>query len=97
MFPRLVDERQLYALQDDSYWIDAGTPRAYLDASLHLIDGTRATDPGFQRAVDERLRREIERRGIPVLHVDGDDRDAWLDAVEAEVSERLASPQLALL
>ena len=44
VFPQLVEAEQLYALQDDSYWIDAGTPRAYLDACLHLIDGTRDTE-----------------------------------------------------
>jgi nicotinamide riboside kinase len=60
-------------------------------------DGTRATDPTFQRAVDERLRRELERRDVSVMQVEGTDRSAWLDAVEAEVVGRLASPQLALL
>lgn len=45
VFPRLVEAGQLYALQDDCYWIDAGTPRAYLDASLDLIDGTRDSEP----------------------------------------------------
>ena len=44
IFPALVEAGQLYALQDDSYWIDAGTPQAFLDASLDLIDGTRATE-----------------------------------------------------
>ncbi len=45
VFPQLVEAGRLYALQDDCYWIDAGTPRAYLDASLDLIDGTRDTEP----------------------------------------------------
>jgi mannose-1-phosphate guanylyltransferase len=44
IFPALVEAGQLYALQDDSYWIDAGTPQAFLEASLDLIDGTRATE-----------------------------------------------------
>jgi mannose-1-phosphate guanylyltransferase len=44
VFPQLVEAGQLYALQDDSYWIDAGTPRAYLEACLDLIDGTRSSE-----------------------------------------------------
>ena len=60
-------------------------------------DGTRATDPAFQRAVDERLRRELSRREIDVMTVEGFDRDRWLDAVEARIWGMLAVPQLPLL
>ncbi len=44
VFPALVEAGGLFAFQDNAYWIDAGTPRAYLDASLHLVDGTRANE-----------------------------------------------------
>ena len=42
-FPAMVDDGSLYALQDDAYWIDAGTPETYLQAQLDLIDGVRGT------------------------------------------------------
>lgn len=60
-------------------------------------DGLRSTDPAFQRAVEARLARELERRALPVLSLHGHDRGAWLDAVETAVLERLRPGQLALL
>lgn len=60
-------------------------------------DGIRAEDPGFQRAVDERLVRELERRGLVVLRLDPADRTGWLDAAERAALELLAPPQLSLL
>jgi mannose-1-phosphate guanylyltransferase len=41
-FPAMVADRSLYALADGAYWIDVGTPERYLQASLDLVDGTRA-------------------------------------------------------
>ena len=40
-FPAMVEDRSLYAVESDDYWIDAGTPAAYLAAQLDLIDGRR--------------------------------------------------------
>jgi hypothetical protein len=60
-------------------------------------DGLRATDPTFQRLVEERVDREIRTKGIPALRLDPAARDRWLDVVEAAVIERLQPPQLALL
>jgi nicotinamide riboside kinase len=60
-------------------------------------DGLRATDPEFQRAVADRVERELDRRGLPALRLGPDDRDAWLDRVEREALARLAPPQLPLL
>ena len=60
-------------------------------------DGVRAVDPGFQRAVDERLSAEIAARDLPVLALDPADRDGWLDRVEAAAWERVGSAQLELL
>lgn len=65
--------------------------------STPQADGMRATDPAFQKAVDERLRRELEAREVDVLYLDADHRDGWLTEVETAVHQRLASPQLALL
>jgi nicotinamide riboside kinase len=60
-------------------------------------DGLRATDPVFQRAVEDRLMREVERRGLPALRLDGNAREHWLERVEREVWARMAPPQLELL
>jgi mannose-1-phosphate guanylyltransferase len=46
VFPGMVADGSLYALDDDSYWIDTGTPQEYIQAQLDLLDGLRG------RAVD---------------------------------------------
>jgi mannose-1-phosphate guanylyltransferase len=40
-FPDVVTDGGLFALADESYWIDAGTPLTYLRAQLDLLDGVR--------------------------------------------------------
>ena len=60
-------------------------------------DGVRAADPAFQRAVDERLERELAARELPVLHLAAAESDRWLDQVETAARGLLASPQLDLL
>ena len=60
-------------------------------------DGIRATDPAFQRAVDERLLEELERRRLPAVRLDPSHRDGWVEAAERRVLDALAPPQLQLL
>ncbi len=60
-------------------------------------DGIRAPDPAFQRLVEERLDRELQRRAISPLRLDPEGRESWVDAVEAAVWERLRPAQLELL
>ncbi|MBV9950889.1 MAG: NDP-sugar synthase [Acidimicrobiia bacterium] len=43
-FPAIAADERLYAMPQDTYWIDAGTPEAYLRAQLDLVDGRRG-DP----------------------------------------------------
>jgi len=62
-----------------------------------LHDGIRAADPAFQQLVEERLDREIERRGLHPLRLGADARDGWLDAVEAASWDVLRPAQLPLL
>jgi len=64
--------------------------------SAPSADGVRATDPSFQRAVDDRLLAELSKRGLPVLRLDPDRRDDWLQIAEQEVLVRLRPPQLRL-
>ncbi|HMD44858.1 MAG TPA: NDP-sugar synthase [Acidimicrobiales bacterium] len=40
-FPAIVADGGLYAMADDTYWIDTGTPEAYVQANLDLLDGRR--------------------------------------------------------
>jgi nicotinamide riboside kinase len=60
-------------------------------------DGFRSPDPSFQRAVDERLLRELHDRDLGALHLDPERRSEWLDAVEQEAWQRLRPAQLPLL
>ena len=60
-------------------------------------DGVRAVDPGFQRAVDDRLLVEITARRVATLALAADARPHWLDQVEAAAWERIRPQQLALL
>ena len=62
-----------------------------------LPDGIRAADPAFQQLVEERLDREIERRGLEPLRLQADAREGWLDAVEAAAWGVLRPAQLQLL
>lgn len=41
-FPAMVREGRLYARADDAYWLDTGTPAAYLQAHRDLVEGRRA-------------------------------------------------------
>jgi nicotinamide riboside kinase len=59
-------------------------------------DGIRSPDPGFQYAVEDRLRRELTERSLPALHLDPVERSGWLDLVERSVWERLRPAQLPL-
>ncbi|CAN5712965.1 NDP-sugar synthase [soil metagenome] len=45
-FPAMAADRSLYALDGDTYWIDAGTPGQYLQAQLDLLDGARGPAVG---------------------------------------------------
>lgn len=40
-FPALVERRALAAMRDECYWIDAGTPEAYLRAQVDILAGRR--------------------------------------------------------
>lgn len=77
---------------------------ATYDLLLHVpilehpsADGVRATDPAFQRAIEERLLAELERRRLAVELLDSENRDLWLDEAERLVHNRLAPPQMQLL
>jgi nicotinamide riboside kinase len=60
-------------------------------------DGLRATDPAFQRAIEDRLLEELHRRKLPVENLDPAARHAWSDTAVELVLDRLRPPQLQLL
>ena len=41
VFPAMVADQALFALDGNTYWIDTGTPLKYLDAQLDLLRGIR--------------------------------------------------------
>lgn len=41
VFPEMISEGRLFGMVDTSYWLDAGTPAAYLRANADVLDGTR--------------------------------------------------------
>ena len=70
-FPELVRDGALYGFQQDVYWLDAGTPEAYLSANLDEIDGKRGTGPepvhaDATVAADARVERSIIGAGARV-------------------------------
>lgn len=80
------------------YWM-----RSY-DLLVHVpvagaltADGFRTIDPEFQKAVDERLVRELMARDLKVYELDPAQRESWLDHVEQLVFERVRPQQLSLL
>ncbi len=38
-FPALANDKVLYAMPDESYWLDTGTPQAFLKASTDVLKG----------------------------------------------------------
>ncbi len=60
-FPTLVADRSLFAVHSDAYWIDAGTPAAYLQAHLDLLDGVRGA---FEVGIDPTARVDPDAKVI---------------------------------
>lgn len=68
-FPAMVADGSLYALDGDTYWIDAGIPSTYLQANLDLIDGHRGVaepscDPSA--TVEGQVTRSVLGAGVVV-------------------------------
>ncbi len=45
VFPDMVADGKLFAVQADGYWVDAGTPESYMKVALDLVNGTRSSEP----------------------------------------------------
>ena len=44
-FPAMVRDGRLFALADEAYWLDTGTPAAYIQAHRDVVEGRRGTPP----------------------------------------------------
>ncbi|MDA8275181.1 MAG: NDP-sugar synthase [Actinomycetota bacterium] len=75
-FPALVESGGLYARGSDAYWLDTGTPEAYLRAHDDLLRGRRGTPPAPGAIQDAALGQGVWRTGA-------------VDAVGASVSTSL--------
>jgi mannose-1-phosphate guanylyltransferase len=64
-FPAMVRDRGLFGLADDRYWLDTGTPAAYLDANFDYVKGRRGSPvaPGLVRRGDLLLEGESQLDG----------------------------------
>ena len=54
-FPAMVADGSLYAKGSDAYWLDTGTPDAYLRAHRDLISGRRSGPPAPDAVADPEL------------------------------------------
>jgi mannose-1-phosphate guanylyltransferase len=64
-FPAMVAEQTLFALALDGYWIDAGTPDAYLRAHRDLLAGRRPGPPAPGAVLDPSIGSGVWRIGTP--------------------------------
>ncbi|MGO8870120.1 MAG: sugar phosphate nucleotidyltransferase [Acidimicrobiales bacterium] len=62
-FPALVEAGTLYALGSDAYWLDTGTPDAYLRAHRDLLLGRRPGPPAPGAELDPALGTGVWRIG----------------------------------
>ncbi len=60
-------------------------------------DGLRSTDPAFQKAVEERLLSELDKRGLAWLELHEIEREHWADHVAEHAWNELEPRQLELL
>jgi nicotinamide riboside kinase len=81
-----------------SWWLTTYARLIYVPiVDAPHADGMRSTDVAFQRAVDDRLLRELDERAVPVLYLQDAPRERWLDVVEDAIQTQLTPPQLSLL
>ena len=55
MFPRLVEEGSVYGVALPGYWLDIGTPDAYLQAHRHVLERNFVTELGERLCSDYTL------------------------------------------
>ena len=71
VFPAMVADGRLFALDGETYWIDTGTPQEYIQAQLDLVEGLRGdpvdgVDPSAEVAERATVRQSILGPGVTV-------------------------------
>jgi mannose-1-phosphate guanylyltransferase len=65
VFPAMVADGTLYALDGDTYWIDTGTSQTYVQAHLDLLDGRRGPAvPGVHGEAKVSDEARVERSAV---------------------------------
>jgi len=64
VFPAMVADGTLYAIEREGRWVDAGTPEAYLDAALAYTDGRAASERPVAADARVHATARIERSWI---------------------------------
>jgi mannose-1-phosphate guanylyltransferase len=71
-FPAMVADGGLYAMDGDTYWIDAGIPATYLTANLDLLRGARGpAEPGVHQTATAAGTVELSFVGAGAVVEDG--------------------------
>lgn len=78
-FPDIVSSGRLYALADESYWLDTGTPQAYLDAHRDVLEGRRSLELATP-VRDGNWIHPAARIGASDLHLASVDGDVVVEA-----------------
>ncbi len=58
-FPKLVESKCLFAVQDPAYWLDAGTPATLLQANLDAVDQGGTAIDASASIVDSTVERSV--------------------------------------
>ena len=71
IFPALVADRSLYALDGETYWIDTGTPQEYVQSQLDLTEGLRGepvdgVEPTADVDAGATVRRSVVGAGVTI-------------------------------
>jgi mannose-1-phosphate guanylyltransferase len=61
VFPAMAAEGCLHAMRSDAYWMDTGTPEAYIGVQLDLVDGTRGDLPAVHPSATVDPSAEVQR------------------------------------
>ncbi|MCL4421980.1 MAG: NDP-sugar synthase [Actinobacteria bacterium] len=74
-FPALASQSKLFAMGSDAYWIDAGTPQAYIQANLDLVAGEIFGEipplPGAELVAEQVWVQHLDGQSQPAL-IEGD-------------------------
>ena len=94
IFPQMVEDKTLYAVPSETYWIDAGIPETFLQANLDLLNGARGEKINGvheQASVGSNAVVKLSMIGKGAKIADGAhvENSVLLDGVEVEKNARI--------